>query len=249
MTSFASGPTGRKLTLALLTSALALTGCSGKDEKKPSRPQATSAVPTPAPQPSYSTEQVEQRLLSPKEIGPNVREIRAVADVTKDGRAPMCSLSGAKLPGSPKTVTRQFNNATRGKGEIAYVQTIALYGSPDEAKKAYVALQDKAESCPAKRNVAAKRIRENFTLFSHKDTWKFDTGNVGNWVHGRGTERQQYPSATSKYNILHLMYDYASYGNLLVSSIYYERTEPKESGDPTSRRATEVLKKQLQKLG
>jgi hypothetical protein len=46
-----------------------------------------------------------------------------------------------------------------------------------------------------------------------------------------------------------VLYDYALRGNLIVATMYYERTEPRQSGDPVVKRATEVLTKQLRRLG
>ncbi|MFB4312775.1 hypothetical protein [Actinomadura sp. 21ATH] len=230
----------------LLISALVLTGCGSSDGK--SAPKPSASTPTSKPPPTYTAAQVERGLLAPAEIGSGVEQIRTVADVLKNGGVPICSLSAGKLDGSPQVTSRQFSNKADAKDEVKYTQVIARYDTPSNATAAFEALKTKAESCPPKQHVAPRKVRENFTVYAHDDTWKLNEDRILDWRRIRGTEQQKYSASTTKYNIFHVFYDYAVQGNLIVATMYYERTEPKKSGDPIAKRATEVLTRQLQRF-
>ena len=49
--------------------------------------------------------------------------------------------------------------------------------------------------------------------------------------------------------MFYVVYDYAQRGNVVFSSVYWERVRPKVSGDRVAKRATELLTKQLEKIG
>jgi hypothetical protein len=244
-----TGPGLRLPAVALTVSALAMTGCGGGDEPKASPRPSKAAPSTSAPPPLYTAEQVKRGLLAPGEIGSGIREIRTVADVLKDGSAPICSLTATGLEGDPQITTRQFTSRASGKDEVKYTSVLARYDTAEAATASYEALKKKARACPAKRRVPAKKIREDFTLYAHDDTWKVSEDTLAGWNRLRGTEQQEYSSSTTEYNIFHVMYDYAARGNLVLATMYYERTEPKQSGEPVAERATGVLTKQLRKIG
>ncbi|MFC5749480.1 hypothetical protein [Actinomadura rugatobispora] len=241
---------GLRLPAVMLTvSALAMTGCGGGDEPKaPPRP-SQAAPSTSAPPPVYTAEQVKRGLIGPGDIGSGIREIRTVADVLKDGGAPICSLTATRLQGDPQITTRQFSSRASGKNEVKYTQVLARYATAQAAAGSYEDLKKKARSCPAKRRVAAKKIREDFTLYAHNDTWKVSEDTLAGWNRLRGTERQEYSASNTEYNIFHVMYDYAARGNLVVATMYYERTEPGKESGPIAERASGVLTKQLRKIG
>jgi hypothetical protein len=227
--------------------ALAVSGCSKKEPA--AKPIAAEPSPPPTTPPSFTAEHVRASLIEAKEVGPQVKQISPVADFLEDNRVPMCSLTGIKLPGQPRLAVRQFTNPAKGKGEIKYAQVVAYYGDRTAASNAYMMVQKKARSCPPKQHVPAKKIRNNFTLFPHDDTWKITEGTLGGWTHIRGSEKHVEPPSLTKYNVYHLTYDYNLRGNVFIASLYYERTEPKESGEPVAGRATGVLTKQLRKIG
>ncbi|SEG42772.1 hypothetical protein SAMN04489712_105159 [Thermomonospora echinospora] len=236
-------------TLALL--GLTLAGCGGDDEPRKPSTARTSATPTAStPPPSYSASQVKTRLLTAGEVGDGIYNAPVEFLPFKDRKAPSCSLSGVSLPADPELTFRQYSNRTRqARKEVKYAQLIARFKSPEDATGAYEKLRKRARSCPAKQQVPAKKIRENFTLFPHNDTWRVSEDTIAGWQHLRGTEKQVIPRGYTKHNVLHYMYDYALRGNLVVATAYWERTEPDESGDPAAKRATEVLTRQLRKLG
>lgn len=234
--------------VALLSiSALMLTGCGGDEKKSPPSPSAHPVTSTPPP--IYTEAQIEKGLLTSSEVGPGIEQIRTVAKVLKDGGVPICSLSAAQLPGKAQITSRQFNSKETGKNDVQYTQVFARYDSPSTANSAFEALKKKARSCPPKQRVAAKKIRANFTLYAHNDTWRVNEDKVLEWNRLRGIERQEYSSSTTKYNVLHVLYDYTVRGNLVVATMYSQRAEPKKSGGPVEKQATEVLTKQLRKIG
>ncbi|MGI5167478.1 hypothetical protein ACQEU3_24325 [Spirillospora sp. CA-253888] len=242
-----------KSTLLLIPlTAMTLSGCSGEKKKPPAPPATSAKQPTsssPSPPPTFTSTQTRKNLILPKEVGPGMQEIKVVANALQGRKIPICSLATAEISGKPEIITRQLSNKAGPQKEVKYTQVVARYGEASEAQTAYTNLRKRVVSCPPKQHVKPKKIRENFTLFAHDDTWKTREEKISEWEHVRGIERQEYSSSTSKYNILHVMYDYAVRGNLLIATLYYERTGPGKSGAPIEQRATEVLTKQLQKIG
>ncbi|XVQ12693.1 hypothetical protein ACQP1W_09095 [Spirillospora sp. CA-255316] len=237
----------RALSVSLAIAALLLSACSNEPDKAPAA--AKPSQTTPAPPPNYPAAQVKAGLLSPQEIGRSIREIPAAIESLQHRQVPMCSLSGVKLQGDPELTIRQYTNPAKGSGEVKYAQLVARYGDAQKAGSAFRELRQRATSCPPKKHVPAKKVRENFVIFAHEDTWKTSEGTIAGWQYLRGAEQQTYPASASKVNVLHLMHDYAVRGNVVVATVYWERTEPKKSGEPIARRATELLTKQLQKFG
>ncbi|MFI0451091.1 hypothetical protein [Actinomadura sp. 6N118] len=226
-----------------------LASCGGED--KQSRPSATptQSAPAVAPPPNLSTQQVKAGLLSSREVGSEIKQTGIAVEAIQKKQAPMCSLSGIKLPGQPETTIRQFSNPATGKGEVKYAQLIARYQDAPGAANAYAALQKAARACPSKQHVPPKKVNANFTLFAHDDTWRVSEDSLAGWTHLRGFERQKYSASASKENIFYFTYDYAVRGNLVITTLYWERTSPSKPSDPISKRAAELLDKQLKKLG
>lgn len=117
------------------------------------------------------------------------------------------------------------------------------------AIKVFKELRKKAYSCPPKQHIRPKQIRKNFTLFAHDDTWTLSANKISGWGHFRGFEKHIEPPSQTKFNVYYLMYDYAQRNNIVISTIYWERTDPGKSGNSIAKRATSILIKQLQKIG
>ena len=239
------------LTATLMATLLGLSACSDGDPKNAGAPEPSKqAVGTSTPPPpSYSAEQIRAALLGPKEIGKDIRETAAEVGALETRQAPMCSYSGVALTGKPDITIRQFANSARGRDEIRYAQLVARYDDSAEAERSFAALEKAARACPPRRHVPSKKVEKNRTRLAHDDTWKVTASTVAGWRGLRGIEQQTYPPSASKFNVFHFMYDYAVRGNVVIATVYWERTEPKKSGDPIARRATELLTKQLQKFG
>lgn len=237
--------------VALTLSGLALVGCGGDDgPEKSSATRTPAAAPSSVPPPTYSVDQVKDRLLTAREVGDGIHDAPVEFLPFKDRKAPSCSLSGVSLPAGPELIFRQYSNRTRkAREEIKYAQLIARFDDHTGAAKAYDKLRKRARSCPTKQHVPPKKIKDNFTLFPHDDTWRTSEDTIAGWQHLRGLEKQVIPRGYTKHNVLHYMYDYALRGNVVIATAYWERTEPDESGDPAARRATEVLTRQLRKFG
>jgi len=228
-----------------------LTSCSGDgNSPKSSTSHIPTHLPTSTPPPTYSSAQVKARLLTADEIGNGMREVSPEFLPFQKRKAPSCSLSGISLPSDPELIFRQYSNRARhARDEVKYAQLTARFDRPADATKAYNQLKKKAYSCPSKQYVPPRRVRKNYTLFPHNDTWKVSEGTLLNWSHLRGSEKQVIPRRYTKHNVLYYTYDYALRGNLVIATAYWERAEPGQSGSPAAQRATEILKKQLKKFG
>jgi hypothetical protein len=252
MTQLSRLPTSmnpRKILTALFIGGIALTGCSDNKSKAPGPVPGTSGKKTTTPPANYSSAYIRANLISPREVTERMREIKVVLEGLKDNKAPSCSLSGVRLPDKPEITTRQFTRQADPRSEVRYAQLVARYNDSQEAAAAFQSLQKKAYSCPAKRSVPPKRIDKDTFVFAHDDTWKIQEGSIAGWQHLRGHERQVVPPSQTRYNVFFIMYDYAVRGNVILSTLYMERTEPGKSSNPTAKRATDVLTRQLQKFG
>ncbi|MEV4252558.1 hypothetical protein AB0J52_05255 [Spirillospora sp. NPDC049652] len=233
--------------MAVVT-ALALTGCGGSHKKAPPSPSAPATSPSNPP-PSYSAEQVKAALLAPADIKKGIHQIKVVLDPLKYDKVPICSLTGFKMPGTPQLTTRQFVNDTLGADQFQYVQLVARYNDAASANSAYSSLSNAANKCPKRRHVPPKKVTENFTIFSHNDTWKVTGDAIQSWAHLQGTEQQVYPPDATKYNVYNVFYDYAARGNVVIATMYAQRTTPKASATPIAQQAATVIQKQLGKFG
>ncbi|WP_155884832.1 hypothetical protein [Actinomadura flavalba] len=158
-------------------------------------------------------------------------------------------MKSQKLEGNPRFVTRQFTNPHKGAKEVKYVQVVAVYPDSAAAMAAFDALKKSAHSCPPRRHVPAKKVRENFTRYAHDDTWKVSEPTDQRWTRLQGQEVQKYAASASQYNWLHLIYDFAVRGNTFLAMLYWGRTEPKKSPQKIidqARSAVELQLKQFQ---
>lgn len=226
--------------------ALTVSACGGgDDDAHPARsPEAS-----PAP-PVLTTAQVKAALLSPKEvsIGMRKRDVSVLALQAK--RAPMCSLSDVRLAGNPDIVVRQFSDSRGKRSEPKYAQLVAAYTKPADAFASFGEIRKAAEDCPKKQHVPSKKIpNSRYILLEHDDTWKIETGTIENWSQLRGLEKHVEPPSQTKDNVYHFVYDYAVRGNIVVATLYWERGKPSTPAEPVAERATEILTKQLRKIG
>ncbi|MFC4911208.1 hypothetical protein [Actinomadura gamaensis] len=245
-----SSAPGGALALAAVI-VLTVSGCGGGHHKAsaPRTSATTSTATTTPPPPVYTQAKVGAAMLTPKEIGGDVSRIQVAVDALKREQFPSCSLGALKLPGSPKLAIRQYTNSAKGKGEVKYAQAFALYDDAASATSAFDFVKSKVTACPAKHHTPKRPLTENTFILPHDDTWKAAQDTVGQWTHVRGTEQELFSRDVSKYNLFHYFYDYVQRGNLVISTLYWERTEPKGSPDPIGQRATALLTKQLGKLG
>lgn len=238
-----------RLACAAVTLATAITACSsdGSAQQRTASPQPSKTSPTPTP--TYSARHVEARLLSAEEIGDDIIQSAVRFVPLLERKAPMCALSGVTLPGNPKLIIRQFGNRAEPKDEVRYAQLIALYPDARQARSGFEEIRKKVQACPEKQHVPPRRISAKSTLLAHDDTWSYTEDSIAGWEHIRGSEKQVTPRRSTKYNVFYRMHDYALRGNVVITSAYWERTEPDESGDLVAKRATDLLIKQLRKLG
>lgn len=246
--AFGRGIAARSTSVAIVA-ALALTGCGGSDKKKSAPPASTPATTPSSTPPSYSADQIKAALLAPADIKKGIHEIKVVLDPLKFDKVPICSLTGFKMPGSPELTTRQFVNDTLGADQFQYAQLIARYSDAANANSAYSALSNAANKCPQHRHVPPKKVSENFTIFPHDDKWKVADSATQSWVHIQGTEQQVYSPDATKYNVYNVFYDYAARGNVVIATMYAQRTTPKASAAPIAQQASTVIQKQLGKFG
>ncbi|MFP3961397.1 hypothetical protein SMC26_03620 [Actinomadura fulvescens] len=229
---------------------LVLAGCGGDDKKSGPKKSSTPPSPSPSAQPSYDAAKVREALLKPGEIGKGLREVQVSLLPLQDKQIPICSLGGAKVDGEPRITIRQFTDRKSSTSRTNYSQLVAHYDDSAAASQAFAKVKTKATACPAKKRVNAKRIPgKRVVLFSHDDTWKTSGDSVEGWTHLRGFERQLYSASQTTENVLFFVYDYAVRGNVLVTTVYWERTKPSKSGEPVAARAMEILTKQLRKIG
>ncbi|RAY14454.1 hypothetical protein DPM19_15990 [Actinomadura craniellae] len=169
-------------------------------------------------------------------------------DITK-GAAPSCYLSSVKLPGSPETVVRQFSEPDKNYTGANFVQLIATYADGEAATKAYGALRSKATTCPKKHEERSEKLPNGRIKLAFDGTWEIVEDKVAEWQHIQGREKNTYPPSTSIINVVHLYYDYAIRGNVVVTSVYWQRTKPSQAAGPIQKKATEILTRQLQRIG
>lgn len=243
------------LVVSLVLAGLVLAGCGG-GESTPKTAKSTSATPaqssSPAsPPPHFTSQQVLRRLVSAKDIGPHFKQTIIGTRALIQGKAIMCSQAGVKLPGKPEIGARQYTASVRVPNDMYYSQFIALYPDQDQAGRAFSALTAAAAKCPQKQHVPARKdSTTNATLFAHDDTWTLSPQDVvENWNHFHGWERGVFHVSSKKDDIGFYAYDYSVRGNLLIATLYSERTVPKDTGDAIKQRASAVLTKQLKALG
>jgi hypothetical protein len=245
----------RSIVVCLVLAGPTLAGCGGghstpKAAKSTSSAPAPTASPTPSP-PNFTSQQVLRHLISAKEVGPYFKQTVIGTRALLDGKALMCSQSGVKLPGKPELGARQYTASVRVPNDMYYSQFIALYSDQEQATQAFSTLKAAATACPPKQHVPARKdSTTNATVFAHDDTWALARQDaIQGWAHLHGWEREVFHTSTRKQDIIFDAYDYSVRRNLIIVTLYAERTIPKDTGDAISKRASMVLLKQLQALG
>lgn len=236
------------LLIAILAANLGTTACSKNEPQPARRSSPTIAKNGPSP-PLWSSEHLESALLDQREVATGMRQSTVAVSSLQKKQAPMCSLTGTRFIGRPQIITRQFANPTKRDTEPKYAQIFGRYNRSLAAEVAYTAIKKRAENCPKKQHVPPKRLPGNFVLFEHDDTWRISSDRIGQWTHLRGFEKHVEPESATKRNVFYFIYDYAFRGNVLVATLYWERTEISDRGKTIAERATNILTKQLTKIG
>lgn len=226
----------------LMLHACSQAGPEPRAEPKHPPPSVTSI-------PTYEASRLKDSLLSPQDIDKKLQNRPLGTPALKDRAIPSCSLSQIKLPGRPATIAREFSNPENRYTGANYGQLSAVYATSTAASAAFDALKSKVRSCPKEQRVPAKRLPNGHSTIQHEDTWKLSEGQLLGWAHIRGNETDIYPKSSSIYNIFHIVYDYSFRGNVILASMYWERVKPDVKEDRISGRATELLTKQLNKIG
>ena len=243
------------LALCLACAMVVSAGCGGGHSTRAAdRPAASGAAPaTSTPPPNFDVDHVRTSLLPPKEIAKGIKTQSPTFPGLTEAGVPACSASIVHLPGRPRTLARQLRSNKPGHSagytDTSYVQLIAVYPDATAASGAMAKIRGKAKSCPAKRHFPAKRHGKKVIATAHTDTWTATENTVAGWVHLRGFEKLMAPASASKFNVFYDVYDYATRGNVLAASLYWERVAPTAAGQQTADHATTVLTKQLQKIG
>lgn len=225
---------------------LAASSCSNDTTDKANTRNPTH---TPSPAPSYSTNQMKTRLLKGKDVHPKAASQAPNFPGFDKAQAPMCSLTSAPLKGTADKIIQQFGSPASRFRAPNYNQIIAIYQTSTEAATAFDSLRKKIDSCPSKQHIPQKRISGNRITLQHDDTWKVTKDALAGWIHIRGFEKHVEPPSTSNINVYYFAYDYLMRGNVIFSSVYWQRARPKDSSDPIVDRATDLLAKQLKNIG
>jgi len=233
----------RVLTTCLLIAGLPLTGCSSDKAKE--APPATAGATTPPPH--YSFAQVKASILKETGLGSGWKPYKPPVEQRVDD-VTACSASVIKLPESPQIFTGQFGAPNRELRGANYAVYAAVFDDETSATRAFDAIRNTTSKCAAKRVIPTKKISERRFIASHTDTWIMREDSVSGWTHLRGIEKDVYPVGTGTLNVNHLMHDYSLRGNVIFASVYWQLVERTKPSDPIAKKATEILKKQLEKL-
>lgn len=232
----------------LTTVALTLTGCGGGHKG----PAASSRSPTTrnsTPIPVLDVTHVRTSLLEPAEIASDLKAQPPTFPGLTEAAAPSCSVSSISLPGSPKTIGRQLGTSSKGYTGAHYIELVAVYPGATAAAEATKTIRTQVKGCPAKRQFPQKRLGGRRFALEHTDTWVVTEDLIGGWTHIRGFEQHVEPPSSSIYNVFYDVYDYAIRGNVVLTSLYWERVKPSVSGDTIAKKATAILTRQLPKIG
>jgi hypothetical protein len=241
--------------IVCLALATASSGCGGdgdaanKDQDR-AADRGVAAPPASAPPPIFDVAHIRTALLPPNEVAAGAKTQAPTYPGLTEAAVPACSATAFHLPGKPKTLARQLRTTfRRGYTGTAYIQIVALYPDAAAASAAMAKVRAKAKSCPAKRHFPAKRVGKRKIALAHTDTWTATEGTMAGWTHVRGFEKRVDPPSASKFNVFYDVYDYATRGNVLAASLYWERVAPTVPGRRIADRATTVLTKQLRRIG
>lgn len=237
----------RSLALCLLFFGLVLSGCS-KDKGKPPTP-----TPRPAsvPPPTFTVEQVRSALLEKEDFPKGWRTIPAddQRPSLQESKYEFCGQSKAKVPGDPEILKQQFAGKDNRISGASWAQLVLVYPTPQDATEAFEAMRERAADCPAKKIHPRRTLEAHRAIEQHSDTWKLTEDAIAGWTHARGLERADYPDWLSDYNVILTAYDYSAYGNVIISSAYWQGVKPEDSGKNFAEDAASVLTKQLERIG
>lgn len=237
----------------LAGAATTAAGCGGGSDataKDRGRSGGPSAAPkASAPPPTFDVDHVRTSLLKPAQVAAGAKPQTPTFPGLTSAAVPACSASSVRLPGRPRTLARQLKATKPGYTATSYIQLIAVYPDAAAATGAMAEIRAKAKACPAKRHFPAKKRGKKLIATEHTDTWTTTEDAVAGWAHIRGFEKLVAPPSASRLNVFYDVYDYATHGNVLAASLYWERVTAKTPGRPTADRATTVLTKQLEQIG
>lgn len=242
----------RSLSLFLAVAAAVSAGCGGGEHPRTAKDAArseTPAAPRASAPPIFDVDHLRTSLLPPKDVAARAKIQAPTYPGLTNATVPGCSASSVHLPGKPKTLARQLESRKPGYVAAAYIQLVAVYPDATAASDAMDEVRTKARACPAKHHFPAKRRGKKVIEVEHTDTWTTTEDTVAGWTHVRGFEKLLAPRSASKFNVFYNVYDYATRGNVLAASLYWERVASAAPGRPTADRATAVLTKQLTKFG
>ncbi|WP_344822995.1 hypothetical protein [Actinocorallia longicatena] len=229
---------------------LLATGCSGdKDETGPSPSPSTG--PSGTPPPVFTLEQVETALLTRGDYGKNwavpAPERRRTSLVKK--QIETCTYGKLDPPGTPQFAAQQYSEKSGRLDGGNRSELIMVYPTAEEASGAFARTQEKLKDCRPKKRVPPSPIPSSTRFLASFDaTWTPTEEPIGEWRRSGGLQKGVY-STYIKHNIAYTFFDYALRGNVLVSSIYWQATEPRTKVDPIKKRAEELLTKQLERIG
>lgn len=234
--------------VALLGALCFLTaGCSGNETvaRKPSA--SPSAAPSPAP--TYDEKQVDKILLSVDDIDTEWSKIDPLSTTHALGKIRGCSNAAVNFPGSPKILSQSFGSPAYKSTGASYAQLVAVYPGTSEASTAFQEIRENLKKCPEKKKIARKELSDKRFTFEHSDTWQLTEKTIKDWQYLRGFEKAVFPPSLSKINVFYYALDFAQRGNVVFSSIFWQRVTPKKDGVTQAERADEILEQQLEKFG
>ncbi|GAA4133092.1 hypothetical protein [Actinomadura keratinilytica] len=229
---------------ALLAGATA--GCGGDGpEAAPKTPAPPSTASPSAP--TYTKAQLKSSLLPPQDIDKNLRSRSINFQGLSKQSVPTCSDSSVRVAEPQWSSVRQFAD-TSSLYATRYAQFAAVYDDAASAQREFDKIRTAAHKCPTKGHVDSERVSENRIRLGYDYTWSMREDSITGWRLLRSS-LEKTAKAAGKSNTLSSAIDYGIRGNALIASIYWKRLPPGKSGDSISKEATEILTKQLQKIG
>ncbi|WP_285491911.1 hypothetical protein [Actinomadura sp. NBRC 104425] len=239
----AHAQTGLLVISALLAGVTA--GCGGDEPKAASKTPSPSTASPSAP--TYAEAQLKSALLPPQDIGKKLRDQRTMPQGLSEQSVPTCPDSPVKVAEPQWSSIRHLADTSSPYG-THYAQFAAVYGDAAAAQREFDKIRTAARECPAKGNVESKKLSNNRIRLGYGYTWSMREESIEGWRLVRSSFKKT-AKAAGKSNTLSFAMDYGIRGNALIASLYWERLPPGDSGDPISKYATDILTKQLQKIG
>jgi hypothetical protein len=244
ITVSARAQTGLLVISALLAGVTA--GCGGDDPKAaPKTPPPRSTAPPSAP--TYTEAQLKSSLLPPQDIGKNVHKQPTKLQGLSERSVPACPDSPVKVAEPQWSSVRQLADTSSPYGGH-YAQFAAVYDEAAAAQREFDKIRTAARECPAKGHVESKKLSGNRTRLAYDYTWSMREESIEEWRLVRSSHKMTVKT-NAKSNTIRFAMDYGIRGNALIASFYWEPLRPGDSGDSIDKDATEVLTKQLQKIG